>query len=119
MKEDNQIVKDTKAFAVRIVKLYQYLTRNKTEFVMSNQILRSGTRIGSNIYEAVFAYSKKDFVNKLTVSLKEANETKFWLELLHETDYINDNEFDSIYNDCSKIVGTLVNIVKTSKNSDQ
>ena len=119
MKEDNQIVKDTKAFAVRIVKLYQYLTRNKTEFVMSNQILRSGTSIGSNTYEAVFAYSKKDFVNKLTVSLKEANETKFWLELLHETDYINDNEFDSIYNDCSKIVGTLVNIVKTSKNSDQ
>ena len=116
MKVDNQIVVDAKAFAIRIIKLYKYLLEEKKEYVMAKQVLRSGTSIGANISESVFAQSKKDFINKMHIALKEANETKYWLELLHESDYINDKQFESLMDDIKNIIGTLVNIIKTSKN---
>ena len=79
MKADNQIVLDSKAFAIRIIKLYKYLSEEKKEFVMSKQVLRSGTSIGANVSESIFAQSRMDFVSKMSIALKEASETKYWL----------------------------------------
>ena len=115
MKVDNQIVTDSKAFAIRIIKLYKYLIEKKQEFVMSKQVLRSGTSIGANISESVFAQSRQDFISKMSIALKEANETRYWLDLLVETDYIEKVHYDSIIDDVSRIIGTLVNIIKTTK----
>ena len=115
MRADNQILNETKAFAVRIIRLYTFLRDVRKESVLSKQMLRSGTSIGANVRESVNAQSKMDFINKLNIALKEANETEYWLELLHETDFLNDEEFLSIYNDCGKIVATLTKIIKTSK----
>ena len=89
MKADNQILIDSKSFAIRIIRLYKYLSDMKKEFVLSKQILRSGTSIGANISESVFAQSRMDFVSKMSISLKEASETKYWLDLLYETEYIS------------------------------
>ena len=104
-------------FALRIVKLRKYLSETKNEYILSKQILRSGTSIGANIYESEHAQSKDDFLAKLYISLKEANETKYWLELLHLSDYIDDNQYESIINDLGKIIGTLVNIIKKTKDN--
>jgi four helix bundle protein len=117
MKVDNQIVTDSKAFAVRIIKLYKYLTEEKKEFVISKQVLRSGTSIGANISESVFAQSRMDFVSKMSIALKEANETKYWLELLVETDYLTKEQYKSVAENVKKIIGTLVNIVNSTKNN--
>ena len=117
MKADNQIVLDSKAFAIRIIKLYKYLSEEKKEFVMSKQILRSGTSIGANISESIFAQSRMDFVRKMSIALKEASETKYWLDLLMETEYITKMQYESIADDISKIIGTLVNIVNSTKNN--
>ena len=89
---DNLVLDKSKAFAIRSVKLYQYLTEEKREFILSKQMLRSGTSIGANCREAVRAQSKADFVAKLNISLKEADETSYWIELLHETGYLNDRQ---------------------------
>ena len=115
MKTDNQILTDSKAFAIRIIKLYMYLKENKQEYILSKQILRSGTSIGANVRESVNAQSLMDFINKMNIALKEANETEYWLELLNETSFIDEKQFSSINNDCSKIVGTLTKIIKTAK----
>ena len=88
MKSDNIILSKSKAFAVRIVRLYQYLCNDKKEFVLSKQLLRSGTSIGANVKEAVRGQSKPDFISKMSIALKEAAETEYWLELLYETDYL-------------------------------
>ena len=117
MKVDNQIVTDSKTFAVRIIKLYKYLTEEKKEFVISKQVLRSGTSIGANISESVFAQSRMDFVSKMSIALKEASETKYWLDLLMETEYISKMQYESIVDDISKIISTLVNIVNSTKNN--
>jgi four helix bundle protein len=117
MKADNQIVLDSKAFAIRIIKLYKYLSEEKKEFVISKQILRSGTSIGANISESIFAQSRMDFVSKMSIALKEASETKYWLDLLMETEYITKMQYESIADDISKIIGTLVNIVNSTKNN--
>ena len=117
MKAANQIVLDSKAFAIRIIKLYKYLSEEKKEFVMSKQILRSGTSIGANISESIFAQSRMDFVSKMSIALKEASETKYWLDLLMETEYITKMQYESIADDISKIIGTLVNIVNSTKNN--
>ena len=117
MKADNQIVLDSKAFAIRIIKLYKYLSEEKKEFVISKQILRSGTSIGANISESIFAQSRMDFVSKMSIALKEASETKYWLDLLMETEYITKMQYESIADDISKILGTLVNIVNSTKNN--
>ena len=115
MKVDNQIVNDSKAFAIRIIKLYKFLTEEKKEFIIAKQLLRSGTSIGANISESVFAQSRMDFVNKMSIALKEANETKYWLDLLVETEYLTGEQYESIVVDVKKIIGTLVNIVNSTK----
>lgn len=118
MKVDNQIVDDSKSFAIRIIRLYQFLADNKKEYVMAKQVLRSGTSIGANVSESVFAQSRMDFVNKMSIALKEANETKYWLDLLVETDYLSNSQYDSIVDDVKKLIGTLVNIIKSTKNNN-
>jgi four helix bundle protein len=115
MKADNQVLIDSKAFALRIIRLYKFLKEDKLAFVLSKQVLRSGTSIGANIRESVNAQSRMDFINKLNIALKEANETEYWLELLHESNVIDDKQFESIYNDCGKLVATLTKIIKTTK----
>lgn len=100
-------------FAIRIVKLYKYLMEEKNEFVLSKQILRCGTSIGANISEAQQAQSKKDFLMKMNISLKECTETKYWIELLSATDYINLEQKDSIIADCTELEKLLTSIVKT------
>ena len=115
MKTDNQVLTDSKAFALRIIRLYDYLNEKKQIKALSQQLLRSGTSIGANIRESVNAQSRLDFINKLNIALKEANETEYWLELLHESGIITDTQFQSIYTDCGKIAATLTKIVKTTK----
>ena len=110
--KENAVVDKSKKFALRIIKLYQYLTETKKEYVMSKQILRSGTSVDSNIREAIRAQSKPDFYSKLYISLKEAEESLYWLELLYESDYIEKSHFDSIYADAEEIVKILVAITK-------
>ena len=100
-------------FAVRIVKLNQYLTKKK-ELVLSNQILRSGTSIGANVAEAQKAQSTADFVAKYKIALKEANEAEYWLRLLYKTDYLSKPQFESMYSDIQELLGILIAICRTS-----
>ena len=102
-------------FAVRIVNLYKHLTDTKKEYVLSKQLLRSGTSIGANVAEAEQAQSKADFISKMSIALKEAVETNYWLRLLQASDYLSDAEFISIYSDCRELEKMLTAIVKTSK----
>ncbi|MBR1548422.1 MAG: four helix bundle protein [Prevotella sp.] len=113
---ENVIYKLSKTYALRIVKVYNYLTKSKGEFVMSKQLYRSGTSVGANIAESLYAQSDADYVSKLKISLKEASETKYWLELLYESEYLSKPEFDSLVNDINTIVGTLVNIINKVQN---
>ncbi len=115
MQNDNVMEQLTIKFALRIIKLYKYLVSDKKEFVMSKQIYRSGTSIGANVAESKTAQSDADFISKLSIALKEANETKYWLILLHESETINDDEFMSIENDINTIIGTLIIIIKKKK----
>ncbi len=110
--KENAVVDKSKRFALRIIKLYKYLTETKKEYIMAKQILRSGTSVGSNIREAVRAQSKPDFYTKLYIALKEAEETLYWLELLYESEYIEKTQFDSVYKDGEEIVRILVAITK-------
>ena len=103
------------AFALRSIKCYQYLQQHKNEYVLSKQLLRSGTSIGANIRESEHAQSKADFVHKLSIALKEVNESAYWLELLHQSGYLEEEEFNSIYNECIELLKMLTSIVKTSK----
>ena len=112
---ENIIVEKSKAFALRIIKLYKYLDTNHKIGVISTQILKSGTSIGANVKEAIRAQSKADFYAKLGISLKEASETEYWLELLYESEYITKEQFESIYGDCQEILKILTSITKTQK----
>ena len=111
----NVIQDKSKKFAVRIINLYKYLNDNKKEYIISKQILRCGTSIGANVRETVNAQSKSDFISKMSIALKEADETAYWLELLYETDFITIEQFDSINYDCTEIIKILISIIKTSK----
>ena len=112
----NNIVADKSyAFALRIIKLYKYLFSEQKEFVLSKQVLRSGTSIGALVKEAEHAQSKADFINKMNIALKEANETEYWLMLLEDSEYISTNSFDSINPDSVELIKLLASIVKTSK----
>ena len=102
------------AFAVRIVRLYKLLC-SRNEFVLSRQLLRSGTSVGAMLKESEHAQSKSDFINKLSIALKEANETEYWIMLLKETDYLSEKEYESIIEDCRELIKLTVSIVKTSK----
>ena len=112
---DNAVVEKSKSFAIRIVRAYKYLTAEKNEYVLSKQLLRSGTSIGANVKEAIRGQSKPDFYSKLNIALKEASETEYWLEILYETEYIDKKLFDSIISDCREIIKLLISITKTQK----
>ncbi len=103
----------SKKFALRIVHLYQYLVNDKKEFVLSKQILRSGTSIGANLAESVCAISEKDFLSKIYIALKETEETLYWIELLKDANYIDEKSYDSIYDDCQAIAKMLTKSIKT------
>lgn len=115
MTEGNPVADKSKTFALRIIRLYRYLCEEKHEYVLSKQVLRSGTNIGANIRESQRGQSKPDFYAKMNISLKEADETAYWLELLHESDYLTENEFQSIYADIEEIIRLLVSITKKQK----
>jgi len=118
MKTENVIADKSKDFAVRIIRLYQHLETKQKGFVVSRQLLRSGTSIGANVRESVFAQSTKDFISKLQISLKETNETEYWPELLLATEYINEKEFLSFQVDCLELKKILISIINsTNKNS--
>jgi four helix bundle protein len=112
---DNILKKKSFEFAIRIVNLYKLLTGDRKEFVLSKQLLRSGTSIGANVREGLNAQSKADFVHKLSISQKECDETLYWLELLKETNYINASEFLSINNDATELLKILRSIILTTK----
>lgn len=103
----------SKYFAVRIVKLYRFLCEEKHEYVLSKQLLRSGTSIGANLAEAECAISKKDFLSNIYITLKECMETKYWIELLYETDYLSEKQFLSILADCEELRKMLSATTKT------
>lgn len=113
---ENIILNKSKKFAIRIINLYKYLCESKNEYILSKQLIRSGTSIGANVREATVSQSKKEFIAKMNIALKEAYESEYWLELLFETDYLSKSEFDSIKNDCSEINKLLISIIKTSNN---
>ena len=102
-------------FAIRCVKLFRYLSAEQREYVLSKQVLRSGTAIGALLREAKFAQSRADFVNKNSIALKEANETDYWIDLLYDTAYIDQRMYDDIKKDIQEIISLLVSIVKSSK----
>ncbi len=102
-------------FAIRMVKLSQYLQMEKKEFVLSKQILRSGTAIGALIREAEYGQSKLDFIHKMSIALKEANETEYWINILKDTGYIDEKLFISLLNDCNELLRLLVASIKTAK----
>ncbi len=113
--KENIIKNKSIEFALQIVKLYQYLTETKREFVLSKQLLRSGTAIGALVRESEHAESKADFIHKLSIALKEANESDYWIELLHRSGYVSDSEYQSFFSDLDEIIRLLVSIIKTSK----
>jgi len=112
----NSILMDkSKAFALRIIKMYRYLCEEKKEFVLSKQVLRSGTSIGANIREGFHGQSYADFIAKLSIAQKETSETMYWLELLNESGYMEDEPFDSIYADCEELMKLLTFSLKKKK----
>jgi len=121
-RHDKDIRGFTKTFALRIIKLCKFLLdKYRGDLiipVLAKQILRSGTSVAANVAESKNAQSKNDFINKLTIALKEADETALWLDLLHESDYLTVLEYESIYDDNQKIIATLINIIKKTKNGD-
>lgn len=117
MKASNPAKDKSKAFAIRIIKLYKYLCSTKQEYVLSKQMLRSGTSIGANIAEALCGISKKDFLAKMYIAFKECVETQYWLELLSETDFLSKSEFESINADCEELRKLLSSITKSTGES--
>jgi len=111
------IAEKSLSFAIRIVNLYRHLTETKKEYVISKQLLRSGTAVGALVREAEHGQSKSDFLNKMNIALKEANETLYWLILLNETNFFKKSEFDSVHADADELVKILVRIVKTTKSN--
>ena len=115
MSQDSVILTKSLKFAARIVKLYQYLTKEKHETVISKQIIRSGTSIGANANEAIYGVSKSDFIAKLQISLKETAETEYWLRLLVMSEYLSEPEGQSMIADCLEIKRILISTLKTAK----
>lgn len=113
--KENIIKSKSFAFALRVVKLYPYLTESKNEYILSKQLLRSGTAIGALIREAEHAESKADFIHKMAIALKEANETEYWLELLHQSNYLDEESLELLNSDIKEIIRVLISIIKSSK----
>ena len=112
------LLQKSKQFAIRIIRFYSYLQKEKNECVISKQILRSGTSIGANARESNNAQSSADFINKLSIALKEADETAYWLELLHESGIIDEQHFSSMYSDLKELIALLTASIKTSKQNN-
>ena len=117
MEKENVVQNKSYAFAIKIVELYKYLSGTQKEYVISKQILRSGTSVGANIEEAIGGQSRKDFYAKLTIAYKEARETKFWLRLLTDTNYIEPEMSNPLLNDCEELLKIIGSIQKTVRNS--
>lgn len=116
MGEKPNVVSDkSKAFSVRIVNMCSFLGKERNEYILSKQLLRSGTSVGANISEAVYAQSKADFIAKMHIALKEINETGYWIELLYKTNYLSDKEFQSILADQQELIKLLTAILKSAK----
>ena len=115
MKEENVIVSKSYAFAVRCVKLYKYLCEEKHDYIIGKQLMRSGTSIGANVKEAIRGYSKAEFSLKMGISLKEASESEFWIELLRDTEYITYDQAESMLTDCRELIKLLMSIIKTAQ----
>ncbi len=113
MRKDNIVYIKAKAFSVRIIRFRNYLCAEKKEYVLADQLLRSATSIGANIAESIDAVSTKDFLNKLSISLKECSETKYWLEILYESGIIDTKIYDSLYEDCNELYKILSSITRT------
>ncbi len=113
--KDNIIVKKSYSFALEVIKIYKFLINEKKEYVLSKQMLRSGTSIGANIHEATAGESKKDFIHKLGIGVKEARETSYWLNLLKDSDYVNDEQFKNLNSNCDEGIRILNSIILTTK----
>ena len=114
-KDDNLIQKKSYAFAIRMVKLFQHLSKKKNEWILSKQLLRCGTAIGANVEESIGGQSRADFVAKMSIAYKEARETLFWLRLLHDTSYLSPKEFQSLFADADELCRILSSILTTTK----
>ena len=112
---EKTVKEKSERFAIRIINLYKFLCLEKNEYVLSKQILKSGTSIGANLAEADYAISKSDFLSKLYIALKETSETLYWLKLLKKTEYLSETEYNSLYNDCEEIRKILSSSTKTIK----
>lgn len=117
MKENNVLLDKTYLFALRVVKLYQFITKEQKEYTLSKQLLKSGTSIGANSEEAIGAQSKKDFKHKLEIAYKEARESHFWIRLLRDSNYIEKRLATSLLEDCDELLKIIGTIIKTLKNS--
>jgi four helix bundle protein len=115
MRDQGDIQSKSYAFAVRIVRLFQYLSASKKEYVLSKQVLRCGTSIGANVEEAIGGQSRADFVSKMSIAYKEARETSYWLRLLKDTDYLTANQFNDIYADAEELCRIIASIQKSTK----
>ncbi len=115
---ENVVADKSFAFALRVIALYKYIRFEKNEFILSKQVLRSGTSIGANIAEAQCAISRKDFLSKMYIAFKECSETKYWLELLFRSDYMDVSQYDSIQSDCVELLKMLSAITKSAKNRE-
>ena len=118
MNSGNVVLEKSLVFSVRIVRLFQYLTGEPREYVMSKQLLRSGTSVGANVREGHYAQSKKDFISKMNIALKEAGETDYWLDVIHSAGYFSDEEYTSLDSDNKELLRMLASIVKNSKKED-
>jgi len=117
IRKPNVVADKSFDFAVRVVNLYRFLCDEKKEYVLSKQLLRSGTSIGANIEEALQAQSKRDYLSKMNIALKEANESLYWIRLFHATYLLDDKQKDSLFADCNEMISLLVAIVKTTKSN--
>jgi four helix bundle protein len=115
--KENALLDKSYSFALRVVKMYQFLSKEKSEIVLSKQVLRSGTSIGANIEEGNQAQSTADFTHKLSIALKEASETHYWLRLLRDSEYLTDKQAESLLQDCEEVKKLLIASIKTAKNN--
>ena len=119
MEKGNQIAEKSYKFAIRIVRLYQYLCKEQHEFILSKQVVRSGTSIGANVEEGLGGQSRNDFVAKFQISLKEARETRYWLRLLRDTDYLEPKLANSLIEDAEELIKILISILRTTKDNSE
>ena len=117
--EVNIVVQKSYLFAVRCVNLYKYLSKEKQDYIIGKQLLRSGTSVGANVKEATRGFTKADFTAKMSIALKEASESEYWIELLRDTDYITEQQADSMHTDCVELIKIIMTIVKTAQGKSQ